>query len=388
MGAAAGVAVAVMSRATQLVHELLFAIPEGQHLSASPGLAPWRVLSVPVLGGLLLGLIKWLSGRYRSRAGDRPDRGQRALRRPHVAPRQPGRRARDAGSNGAGASIGLEAGYTQVGSGFSSRLGEILRLRRNDLRILVGCGAAGAIGAAFDAPLTGAFYAFELVLGGYTASALAPVVASALAGTALAKVLAAHATSIEIATSTVPTWRDQLLFLALGATAALAGIALMLGVTWTERAFRGTRIPRGLRPAVGASRSWAASPSLHPEVLSSGHGALYGLLESRSRSARSPHPRAQDRWPRRSRSAPASAAACSSPRCSWAACSAAFFAGTVDALSPALHLDQHAYAIIGMGSMAVTVVGGPLTMVFLALETTGDFALAPGPDRVRSSSPR
>ena len=66
-------------------------------------------------------------------------------------------------SNGAGASIGLEAGYTQVGSGFSSRLGEILRLRRNDLRILVGCGAAGAIGAAFDAPLTGAFYAFELV---------------------------------------------------------------------------------------------------------------------------------------------------------------------------------------------------------------------------------
>ena len=48
VGAAAGIAVAVMSRATQLVHEFLFAIPEGAHLSASNGLAPWRVLSVPV----------------------------------------------------------------------------------------------------------------------------------------------------------------------------------------------------------------------------------------------------------------------------------------------------------------------------------------------------
>ena len=41
-------------------------------------------------------------------------------------------------------------------------------MRRNDLRLLVGCGAAGAIAAAFNAPLTGAFYAFELVIGTYS----------------------------------------------------------------------------------------------------------------------------------------------------------------------------------------------------------------------------
>ena len=78
-------------------------------------------------------------------------------------------------SNGVGASIGLEAGYTQIGSAVASRLGRMFRVRRNDLRVLVGCGAAGAIAGAFNAPLTGAFYAFELVIGTYTLGTFAPV---------------------------------------------------------------------------------------------------------------------------------------------------------------------------------------------------------------------
>ena len=57
----------------------------------------------------------------------------------------------------------------------------MFRLRRNDLRLLVGCGAAAAIAGAFNAPLTGAFYAFELVIGTYTSASLAPVGVAAVA---------------------------------------------------------------------------------------------------------------------------------------------------------------------------------------------------------------
>ena len=45
-------------------------------------------------------------------------------------------------SSGVGASVGLEAGYTQLGSGIASWIGRVFRLRRSDLRLLVGCGAA------------------------------------------------------------------------------------------------------------------------------------------------------------------------------------------------------------------------------------------------------
>ena len=49
------------------------------------------------------------------------------------------------------------------------------------------------------------------------------------------------------------------------------------------------------------------------------------------------------------------------------------FADGLSALWPALALDPHVYAIIGMGALSVSVIGGPLTMTFIALETTGDF---------------
>src|SRR5208283_1141939 len=35
----------------------------------------------------------------------------------------------------------------------------------------------------------------------------------------------------------------------------------------------------------------------------------------------------------------------------------------------------HVYSIIGMGALSVAVIGGPLTMIFIALETTGDLWL-------------
>jgi len=73
-------------------------------------------------------------------------------------------------SSGVGASVGLEAGYTQLGSGIAASLGRGFHLRRADQRIMVGCGAAAAIAGAFGAPLAGAFYAFELVIGDIPAS--------------------------------------------------------------------------------------------------------------------------------------------------------------------------------------------------------------------------
>ncbi|MFX8067277.1 chloride channel protein, partial [Acinetobacter baumannii] len=62
-------------------------------------------------------------------------------------------------------------------------------VRRSDLRTLVGCGAAGAIAAGFGAPLAGAFYAFELIIGTYSIATLTPVVVAALCGNLISRAL-------------------------------------------------------------------------------------------------------------------------------------------------------------------------------------------------------
>ena len=63
-----------------------------------------------------------------------------------------------------------------------SFLGQKLRLRRSDLRLLVAAGAAGAIGGSFGAPLTGAFYAFEIILGAYSIAGAGPIFAASIVG--------------------------------------------------------------------------------------------------------------------------------------------------------------------------------------------------------------
>ncbi|MDT9071174.1 chloride channel protein, partial [Escherichia coli] len=69
---------------------------------------------------------------------------------------------------------------------------------RNDLRLIVGCGAAAAIAAAFGAPITGAFYACELIVGVYSVASAAPILAASLAGALTSQYLTGAPYSLEI----------------------------------------------------------------------------------------------------------------------------------------------------------------------------------------------
>jgi hypothetical protein len=67
IGLFAGIAVVMMARILELMHELLFAIERGTLLGAGPGVGPWRAICVPIVGGLALAIVMKLSGRFRSR---------------------------------------------------------------------------------------------------------------------------------------------------------------------------------------------------------------------------------------------------------------------------------------------------------------------------------
>ena len=140
-------------------------------------------------------------------------------------------------SNGAGASVGLEAGYAQIGAGIASSLGVMSHLRRQDLRMLVGCGAGGAIAAAFGAPLTGAFYAFELIIGAYSLANVVPVFAATLVAVLTTKAIIGAPYVISAPEVSPLNSVHYVALVGLGLVAAALGVGAMRAAALIERAF-------------------------------------------------------------------------------------------------------------------------------------------------------
>jgi len=81
---------------------------------------------------------------------------------------------------GAGGSVGREGPIVQIGSALASSMGQVVRMSETRLRILVACGAAGGIAATFNAPITGVFFGFELILREFSVDALFATILSAV----------------------------------------------------------------------------------------------------------------------------------------------------------------------------------------------------------------
>ena len=373
-GAAAGVVVFLMTSAAQMAHVFLFGIDMDQHLSAATRIEPWwRAAIVPPLGGLVFGLFSLGIARIWPRRAVDPIEanalygGRMSLNDSITVMLQ------TIISNGVGASIGLEAGYTQMGAGLASRLGRSFRLRRTDMRLLVGCGAAAAIAAAFNAPLTGAFYGFELIIGTYTLGTFAPVAVAAIVAVSVLHALGPAPFDLTLVMPPLVA-QDYVPILALGVFCALISIAIMRGVTLTEEMFRKSRIPAWLRPVVGGVIVGLLALGT-PMVLSSGHGAI-GLIIS------TPFP---VWWLGLLVLMKACASAISIgsgfrgglffASLFLGALIGKFFGSALALFSTSHIVPPASMAVVGMSSTAVAIIGGPLTMGFLALETTGSLPL-------------
>ena len=88
---------------------------------------------------------------------------------------------------GAGGSVGREGPIVQIGSAFASTLGQLVRMSENRLRIIVACGAAGGIAATFNAPITGLFFGFEIVLREFSLDALFATILAAVTGDVISR---------------------------------------------------------------------------------------------------------------------------------------------------------------------------------------------------------
>jgi CIC family chloride channel protein len=373
VGALAGLSTVTISAAARTLQILLYGISPQTRLSTIPFLSIERLPVLP-LGGLALGLVTLWWARRRPGSPVDPVEAN-ALRGGRMS-------IRDSlfvviqslCSNGFGASVGLEAAYAQMGGALASLTGGALNLRRSDLRTFVGAGAGAGIAAAFNAPLTGAFYAFEIIIGSYTAANIVPVVAAALAGALVARLLHVDTMVMRTTVTDILSGSHYLLFAGLGLVCALMGVAIMRMVATSEALVSRLPVPAWARPALGGVLL-AAIAFIEPETLSAGHGAMHLdmganlglqalvlLIVAKT--------------------------AASVLALGFGFRGGLFFASlylgsllgrlfilALYACGANLGIDPLTGALVGMGALAVAVIGGPFTMSFLVLETTGDFGL-------------
>lgn len=375
VGVVSGATVTAMGALVRALHVFLFHLHPDDLLSGTYMLSPPTLALLPCLGGVLMGLSIVLARRFRNRPPVDPIEanavhgGRMSVRESLIVTGQ------TVISSAFGASVGLEAAYTQLNSGLASNLAVRLKLRRNEVRTLVGCGAAGAIAAAFNAPLTGAFYGFELIIGIYSASLLAPVIISALAASLTASRLGTPEAGIAFGHLTALRLSDVLPFLVLGFIGGAFAIAIMWLVTLLEGGFTRLKVPPFVRPAIGGLAVGAIA-LLSPQVMSSGHGALRIQLTGNETVAA-----VALLFVLKSLASIVSLGSGFRGGLFFAslllgALLGKLFAAGVVALGVLPDFDMQLSALVGMASLAVGVVGGPLTMTFLVLETTGDLAIS------------
>jgi chloride channel protein, CIC family len=374
VGVLGGFVVAAMGDSVDLLHEYFFDLQHGERLSARLTLNPVLALSVPLIGGLIFGIATEVIRLWRPEREIDPIEanalhgGRMSLLGSIIVA------AQTVWSSGVGASVGLEAGYTQLASGIASRLGNGFRLRRGDLRILVGCGAAAGIAGAFGAPLAGAFYAFELIIGSYSPTSLAPVGIASLIGFLVARSMAPAELGIVAPDKTVIAAHDLVFAATLGLLAALLGIVLMRGVAISENMFARLRLRPALRTMAGGLVVGLLA-IVSPQVMSSGHGALRvaGMLDLSFRTVAL-------LFVLKIVASIASLGSGFRGGMFFSSLLIGALGGHLLAVAltmfwPTFYFDPNAYAVIGMSALSASVIGGPLTMIFIALETTGDLWL-------------
>ena len=221
-----------------------------------PWLGIWCLLALPVLGGLLYGpLIQRFAREARGHGVPEvmlavAENGGRI--RPPVTIVKALASALCIASGG---SVGREGPIVQVGSALASTLGQLVRMSESRLRIIVACGAAGGIAATFNAPITGLFFGFEIVLREFSLDALLGTILAAAGADLVSRAFFSSGPFFAQVPHSLSISHDYtyLLVALLGLAAGLVGVGFKTVLYSLEdqvdRLWRGR--PEWARPAVG-----------------------------------------------------------------------------------------------------------------------------------------
>ncbi|MHA1570316.1 MAG: chloride channel protein, partial [Alphaproteobacteria bacterium] len=373
IGAAAGLGALAFRAVIGQVQSAGFGFSSELVITGVRGLPWWQILAVPTAGGLIVGLLLHylVPG---GRAHGVPNvieavslhGGRMSLRHGLVSA------AAAAASIGVGASTGREGPVVHLGATLAAWLSEKLKLGPGFARTLLGCGAAAAVAASFNAPIAGVLFALEVIIGHHALKAFAPIVIASVTGTVIGRIRFGNAPAFVVPENVLLSLWEFPAFVLLGIACAIAAIVFMRSILWAEKLADASPIPPWARPACAGLFVGGIALVL-PHVMGVGYEATDAAL------------RAEFTLSLLLVLIVAKIAATAislgfgfaggvfSPSLYIGALIGGAFGIIAGTIFPDLYSGTPAYALIGTGAVAGAVLGAPMSTILIIFELTGDY---------------
>lgn len=375
VGTATGAAVIGLREAIDLVQWAFYGSANERLTDQVAALPWWKIILIPTVGGLMVGLFI----RY-CMPGARPqgiaDVIEASALRGGGMSINTGIAAAIASamSVGVGGSVGREGPAVHLGGSIAGWLGRRLHLTRSLNQTLLGCGVAAAVAASFNAPLAGALFANEVVIGHYAIKAFAPVVIASVAGTAISRAYFGDFPAFALVDNPIRSFWEFPAFIGLGVVSALAAVVLIKSVMFAGEVAKRSSLPIWLRPAAGGFVLGVMAIFL-PQVLGIGYATMEdSLLQT------------IPFWMLFVIIAGKIAATAISIGCGFSggifspslvvgALLGSAYGILATSVFPDLSSGPPAYAVVGMGAVAAAVMGAPISTTLIIFELTSDYTL-------------
>lgn len=356
-----------------LVHQFAFV----DLTTALHPLGSWVVLLLPVLGGLVVGLILHFfigEERHHGVAGIMESAALAGGRLRYK--RVPAKAIAAAISIGSGASVGPEDPSVQIGSNLGSMYGQWMHLSDERMRSLVAAGAASGVAAAFNAPIAGVFFALEIILGEISGSALGVVVLSAVTSSVFTQAVAGPEPAFHVPAYAFNSIWELPLYLGLGLLAGpLAALYVRLLYLAQDFFRQWIKAPRWLKPAIAGLVVGMVGVFL-PQVFGVGYDTIGHILNGESSGIAL----LLVLMVAKLILTPVSIAGgfpggVFAPSLFIGAALGGAFGLAASQIFPQLNLVPAAFAMVGMAALLAGAVHAPLTAILLLFEMTRDYRI-------------
>ncbi len=355
--------------------QLAWLLDRSENVATAARNIPWYVvLIVPAAGGLLIGIaLTFLEAKRAGGVADVIEARARGGRNLDFWPGV-GSAIITAFSLGFGASAGREGPMVHLGATISSSIGQVMRIPNWGQRTLLACGVASAISASFNTPIAGALFAHEVILGHYAMRSFVPVVLSSVAGTILSRQWFGESAAFIIPDFQISSYFEFPAFALLGFICAIVGVLFQFALISTDYVARNIEIPLWSRPAIGGLMIGAIAV-FYPEVLGVGYEAtdlaLHNKLPILMMLALLIAKTAATSITLASRFGGGIIA----PSLYLGAMTGGAFGLIAASVFPELASSQGIYSLLGMGAVAASVIGAPISTTVMMFELTGGYAL-------------